>query len=276
MNKIDNQLPLFGENNEKTELLKLSTSKVKMFSHCAAQYKFNYIERLPKKDWEHHSFGLFLHAVLENFHMEYINGCIEPYSKTMTRIYKIVLKQYKEKLTSELKKEAYQIVEQYLQKLCTDKKAVKNVISVEKRFNIQISDRIILTGSIDKVLRDDDNILWVQDYKTVKNKKYLKNDFLQLKTYAYALYTEDRTIKKIKASYVLLRHDFELISTEFNLEEIKDIENQYKEYADKINQEKLYRPNPGILCKYCDFLESCKQGQAFVNRNTQKHGEVEW
>lgn len=275
MEEKKRQLPLFEEPKEE-KLIKLSTSKVKTFDHCQAQYKYNYIEHLPKKEWEHHSFGLFLHAVLENFHLEFLNGSTENYAVVMSRIYKSILPQYTAKLTKELKKEAYDIIAHYLQKISINPKEVEHVIAVEKRFEIKINNRITLVGMIDKVTKDDYDVVWVQDYKTIKNKKYLKNDFLQLKTYAYALFMENPALEKVRASYVLLRHNFELISTEFSADILKEIEDEYKDFAEKIEQEKLYRPNPGPLCKFCDFLDVCEEGKNFVNRGTKKHGKVSW
>ena len=49
------------------EILNLSVSKLKTFEDCKTKFKFSYIDKLPKKEWEFHSFGKFLHAVLEYF-----------------------------------------------------------------------------------------------------------------------------------------------------------------------------------------------------------------
>jgi DNA-binding protein YbaB len=53
---------------------KLSVSKAKTFEDCKAKYKFSYIEKLPKKDWDFHVFGKFLHAILEEFHLQLMFG----------------------------------------------------------------------------------------------------------------------------------------------------------------------------------------------------------
>ena len=46
----------------------LSVSKAKTFDQCKAKFKYQYIEKLPKKSWDFQIFGQFLHAILENFH----------------------------------------------------------------------------------------------------------------------------------------------------------------------------------------------------------------
>src|SRR5258708_26782073 len=101
----------------------------------------------------------------------------------------------------------------YLKKISTDegKKEVASVFAVEKNFTIEINSYVKLTGMIDRIQKDKDNIIHVMDYKTIKHKKYLKNENFQLLTYAYALLMEDPTIEKIRCSYILLRHKFEYL-----------------------------------------------------------------
>lgn len=259
-----------------SDLLKLSVSKTKTFLDCAKKYDFAYNLKLPKKEFEFHTFGKFVHKVLEDFHNEYLNGSTEPRNKVMGRVFKNAMAEYKHKMTSEAQKEAYEIIESYLKKISTEKNQA-NILSVEKNFNIGLSEHVSINGMIDRIQVDPDGIVHVCDYKTVKNKKYLKNDFLQLLTYAYVIFTEDPTIEKVRGSYILLRHNFEYITKVFSKEEILQIKNRYEDYAKQIEEEKLWRPNPTPLCTYCDFIDSCKAGKDFVNKNKNiKHGEVGW
>src|SRR5690606_31482366 len=56
---------------------RLSVSKVKTFDSCAAKFKYSYIEKLPKKEWDFHVFGTFCHDTLENFHLKLIEKAKE-------------------------------------------------------------------------------------------------------------------------------------------------------------------------------------------------------
>lgn len=259
------------------EELRLSVSKTKTFNQCKKQFEFNYILKLPKKDRDYHTFGKFCHRVLEWFHLQYIEGCLLPYNVTMTDAFKIAWAEFKDKMTPEMKKECWDIVNKYLILVTKDKKAglPANVISAEKRFDFAIADNIILNGAIDRIQLDADGILHVADYKTTKNKKYLKDDWFQLLTYAYVLHHEDPSIKKVRGSYVLLRHDFEYITTEFSLKEILSIEKKFKDYGAQIRSEKDYTPNPTALCNYCDYLEHCPAGKS-KSFNQNVYGEVTW
>lgn len=260
-----------------TEDLRLSVSKTKTFLDCKAKYKFCYIEKLPRKDWDFHTFGKFCHAVLEYFHKQYIEGCSQPYNITMNEAFKAALVEYKDKMTPEMKKECFQLVDQYLRLVTKNKKngLPLNVISVEKRFDFQIADNLVLNGAIDRIQMDADNVIHVADYKTTKNKKYLKNDWFQLLTYAYVLHHEDPTITKVRGSYVLLRHDFEYITTEFSLADILSVKDKFEAYAAQMRAETKFEPNPTMLCNYCDYLQQCPAGKSKAF-DKQVYGEVNW
>jgi RecB family exonuclease len=257
------------------ELLKLSVSKTKTFLDCAKKFHFSYVLKLPKKEYEFHTFGKFLHKVLEDFHLKYLNGENVPFHTTMTEVYKNAFLEYKDKLSKELKSEAFEIINQYLKLLSKDKTIVSKVSDVEKKFELNINDKLILNGMIDRIQLDDDGVIHVCDYKTTKNKKYMKNDFMQLLTYAYILYKDNPTLTKVRGSYIMLRHNFEFITKEFSLEDILSIEEKYLGYADDISSELLWRASPTKLCDYCDFLDSCEEGKKFLNKGI-KTGLTSW
>lgn len=261
-----------------TDELRLSVSKTKTFIDCKAKYKYVYVEKLPRKDWEFHIFGKFCHKVLEEFHNAYLErNSTNPYNVEMGLAYKVALAEFKEKMTPDMKKDCWKIIDQYLRIVTHDKKnnLSANVIGCEKSFEINVENKIILNGMIDRIQIDDDNVVHVCDYKTVKNKKYLKNDFFQLLTYAYVIITEDPSITKVRASYILLRHDFEYITTEFSVPEIMTVRDKYLAYADKILTEKEYKPNPTILCRYCDYSAICPGGKKMLEPS-KIYGEVTW
>jgi len=260
------------------EDLRLSVSKTKCFNQCRKQFEFSYILKLPKKDHDYHTFGKFCHKVLEDFHNAYVkNGSIEPYNVEMGRAFKAAMVEFKENMTPEMKKDCWAIIDKYLRMISNDKKnnLTANIIEVEKNFSFPIGENVVLNGMIDRIQIDSDNILHVADYKTTKNKKYLKNDWFQLLTYAFVMLMEDPSIKKIRASYILLRHDFEYITTEFSISDIMKIKDKYIDYANQIRAEKEYAPNPQILCRYCDHSSICPEGKKMLEPS-KIYGEVSY
>lgn len=261
------------------EDFRLSVSKTKTFIACKKQYEYTYILKFPKKERDYHILGTFAHKVLENFHNTYLNGTDQPFNKVMSQSFKDACTEYSSKITPAIKKECRDIIDSYLKLIYTDKSHVLAipVIACEKNFSIKLRDNLILNGMIDRIQLDSDGILHVADYKTTKNKKYLKNDFFQLLTYCYALAIEDPSLTKIRASYILLRHNFECITTEFSREDILNIRNKYIAYADEILAEKEFAPNPTVLCNWCDHKEHCNPDIGnFENKPTTYSGVMDW
>jgi len=261
-------------------ILDLSVSKAKTFVDCKAKFRFQYIEKLPRKEWEHHIFGTFCHEILENFHKMIIGGRDDEFHLIMKDAFKSAYENWKEKLNQEIIDEAKAIFKSYLKKINSEKEKniLPKVTDVEKKFYINIDDRVLLSGFIDRVQVDPDGVIHVADYKTTKNKKYLK-DYFQLLTYAFVLCLEDPSIKKIRASYILLRHNFDSLEKEFTRDEIFQIEDKYLKYADDICSEKIFIPKPTNLCKYCDFLDLCKDGKRFINKISgggSEFGQTDW
>lgn len=256
--------------------LRLSVSKTKCFENCKKQFKFSYILKFPKKEHDYHIFGKFCHKILEDFHNTYINGSILPFNIVMNKAFKDAVIEYTT-MTSEMKKDCWKLIDQYLKIISNDKKnnLSANVIACEKEFKLLIDDKFILNGMIDRIQIDADDVLHVCDYKTTKNKKYLKEDWFQLLTYAFILVSEDPSIKKVRGSYILLRHDFEYITKEFDIDEIMSIKDKYLTYAKNIKEEKDFLANPNFLCGWCDFLEHCTEGMNKV-KPSLIYGEVSY
>jgi putative RecB family exonuclease len=256
------------------EPFKISLSKAKTYEGCNKQYNYSYNLKLPQKERDFHVFGKLVHQVLEDFHRTFIEGCLLQTNVVMADAFNSACKKYK--VTKEAKDEAYSIIDKYLQIITKKKDELKSVVSVEKHFSINITDTIILNGQIDRIQIDKDNILHVADYKTTKNKKYLKNDWFQLLTYAYVIFLENPNVEKIRGSYILLRHNFEYMTKEFSKEEILGIKSKYENYAKSIAEDKLWKASPTQLCSWCSFLDICQEGKEFIQPKNIKYGAVSW
>jgi ATP-dependent helicase/DNAse subunit B len=259
------------------EPLKLSVSKTKTWNNCKKQYEFNYILRLPKVDKDYHLFGKILHLALEEFHLAYIKGWLLTLNEAMSAAWKKAKVKYADRMTPEALKECHQILASYLNLVASKPKTfLTNVLSVEQPFNFPLSDNIILNGFIDKVQLDNDGLIHISDYKSTKNKKYLKDDWFQLLTYAFVIMNEKPDIEKVRVSYILLRHDFEAISKEITREEAMKVKEQYIRYANDIESATEYPATTSRLCLHCDFLQSCPNGLEATFGEQTTHGEINW
>lgn len=272
-------IELLNKKPERFPGLWLSFSKIETFNQCPAKYRYVYIERLPTKAAEHIIFGNFLHSVLEIFYRDIIINNKQSVKKLMTNVFSKTLEMpdYKGKVSKSQIDEAFSIIKSYLSIIEND---IPNVLSVEKQFYLNIDNKILLNGLIDRV-QDDGDIIHIIDYKTAKKKKFLLSKTLQLLIYAYIMCLENPNIEKIKTSYMLLRLNFELITKIYSREEVGDIVNNVIAIADRINGEKLWRPKESPLCNWCDFENICeakirkKPKKKLVPDNT-KSGFIDW
>lgn len=258
--------------------LRLSVSKTKTYLDCNKKFHFSYILKLPQKEYEYHTFGTFCHQVLEDFHLSYINGSSNPFNYEMTAAWKKACTDFKDKMNPGMKAECRALIDGYLKLISEDKSFdISCVLSVEKKFETPIGP-IILNGMIDRIQQDPDGIIHVADYKTTKNKKYLKNDWFQLLTYAFVLLEENPELETVRGSYILLRHNFEYITRDFSRDEILSVKNSYLDYGNQIMNEKEYKANPTFLCNYCSFQDQCEEGltKKIDKKNETKFGAVSW
>jgi hypothetical protein len=254
-------LPARDESTKK--LFNLSVSKLKVFEDCQAKYKFCYIDKLPRKDQEFHIFGKFLHLILEDFHGKIIKNpeLADTWEDVLKDSWDVGYSKYSSDLTGEQYKDAKDIVNIYKKVLI--KEGLPNVIAVEEPFLININDQVLLNGVIDRIQIDKDGIIHVGDYKTTKDKKYLK-DFFQLITYSFVVMLKDPSVMKLRSSFILLKHNCEYLTKEYSRDEVMSIAEKFFECFLKIGEEKLWRENPQFLCKYCDYLDNCKKGKDYL------------
>ncbi|MFA5757984.1 MAG: PD-(D/E)XK nuclease family protein [Clostridia bacterium] len=243
--------------------IKLSVSKAKTFDDCKAKYKFCYTDKLPRVEQDFHVFGSFLHFALEVFHRKLLNNPAlkDNWKPSFQEAWDEAYTEFSSKVTGLQVKEGLKIYNEY--KTILEEEGLPNVIAVEQNFLININDKVLLNGFIDRVQLDDDGLIHVADYKTTKDPKYLK-DYFQLLTYCYAIMLQDESLKRIRGSFILLKHNYNYLTHEFVRDEVITVAEKFLKYAFSIEEEKAWRPNPQFLCKYCDYLNHCKSGEDFL------------
>lgn len=234
---------------------------------------------MPQKEREYLVLGKFVHRALELFHLAQIAGSTLPHNKQMTISFREAKKEYLDSLTPEIDKEAWQYISDYLKIIYTDKTSPLSVPvkAAEETFFMNLNDTVILNGMIDRIQIDPDGIIHVCDYKTTKNKKYLKDDFFQLLTYAFVMFEKHPEMEVVRCSYVLIRHGFEFITKEFTKAEASVIRQQYLDYTAEILQETEFPAHPTGLCNFCSYQEHCEEGmQKFYYKIPEHTGETSW
>jgi len=257
-----------------SNIFKLSVSKTNTYLQCNKKYKFSYILKLPRKEFEYHIFGRFVHKALENFHLAIIAGDRRKDADIMFASFDDALQEFLPKISKDSKNLAIELLKQYLSQWEADK-VKTSVLEAEKVFNIGISNTLLLTGMIDRIQLDNDGVYHIVDYKTSKSAQYLKNDLLQLLTYAFVIYNEHPEIEKVRVSYIMLKLGSQYITKEFSLDQILSIKQMYEGYANEILSDQNFKANPGILCKFCEFADLCDEAKSYMS-GLYKTGKMQW
>jgi len=247
----------------------LSVSKIKTFKTCAAQYRFNYIDRLPKKTRDYHTYGKFTHEILETFHQKKIDGSKLSNGALMNKCFESACESFKDNLTAEQKQEGFDTMLVYLDKISDKNHSASNqVVGVEESFWVDIDDKVLLRGFIDRTQMDSDGWFHVADYKTSKKGKYRKTKApgprsiihdLQLRCYAKVVQKEFGVpAENIKAALYYLEGG-NLIGAKFSQESLDAAEevmlNAYNRIEAKDPDKVVGTVGPH--CTRCDYRSIC-------------------
>ncbi|MBN2101002.1 UvrD-helicase domain-containing protein [Candidatus Dojkabacteria bacterium] len=239
----------------------LSYSHISSYTNCPYQFYFRYILNVPGAESAARSFGMTIHNTLREFYdrLSRFKGGLpgvssEPTLEDLLKIYdeKWQSSGYESQKQEDRRYESgKQSLEKFYQK-CYRKKDLP--IALEKRFRVSLGN-FWVTGVIDRMDKTDEGIEII-DYKTGKTPsdiKALKKD-LQPAIYvlaAEALYKEP----VVGASLLYVEGQKKIdILVDDNLKEkaVKEI----KATLEDIRSLK-FEPNPGRLCKFCDYRNIC-------------------
>jgi len=241
--------------------LVLSASRVKTYLQCPRKYYYNYIEKLPRKEWLHFDLGTLVHGALEYFHE---NFKIDKDRGSLNL--KKMMKESFQKQRQAMKKErgvsivqsvlveARDLLADYLKRMESDGIG-SEIISLEADFNIPLSKEFSVRGYVDRLDMDEDGTFHIKDYKTNKNPKYMEP--FQLRTYGIYLLDQYPDVDKFRGSYVMMRFGGMLISYDFNKEDVLKEKKSLVEYAQRITDEERWIAKPTRLCDWCDFKSPC-------------------
>lgn len=243
---------------EKKASLILSASRKKTYEQCPRRYYYQYIERLPRQEWDHFTLGTLVHGVLERFHIVF-KECSQKLNlkKLMKESFLAQRKEMESNqiISSQILLDARDILSNYLNKIERDGLGSKYIIATEDEFTLPLNEDFALSGVVDRLDMDDDGILHIKDYKTNKDHKYMEPTQLQI----YGLYLEQKYpgTDRFRGSYIMLKMDSMLLSYDFNMEDVKKEKSSLIKCAEKIMEEERWITRPSKLCDFCDFKQVC-------------------
>lgn len=245
--------------------MKISYSALKSYEQCPLQYKFSYIDRLPRKDSIHLYFGNQIHDALDfmlkdSRQVKPLDGILKYFSRGWE------IGKFKEIKDEEYIKRGSYILTRFHAKF---NPRSQTVLETEQYFSAPLEHHEI-TGLIDRLDRLPDGSLEIIDYKTGKihsQQDITKN--LQLTFYHHAIQTRFPEEKQIKLSLHFLEAG-QKFSSSRDSDAVAALAHEINSVADEI-QIGSYQPKPNRLCPWCDYTEICPAYRATSKDQFQAH-----
>lgn len=246
-----------------------------MYGQCPLQYKYSYVDKLPKKDSHHLFFGNLvhesLHHMLKDLQVKKLSEVLDFYHNKWDETLFVKGKQDPEIW----KKKGADIISSFYNKF--DPKA-QEVLVTEDYFKTPLGDHE-LSGVIDRLDRVIDNagepILEIIDYKTgkIQSQKYI-HDNIQLTFYYHAIRSRFPDIKDIRLTLYFLEPGVKQ-STYRDKGHVERMQGEIFSVIDNIEKNK-FDPKINNLCPWCDYKEICPA----YERETKSRGwpkiDSEW
>ena len=236
-------------------------SMLDTYNTCPLQYAFDYVQKVPKLPSATSTFGQTMHAVMQEFHQEILNGT----KASKTRL----LELYDQLWSSEgftdkrIEKRRRQEGRESLEKYFENHAHLANPLHLEYTFRVPMG-KVELRGKFDRIDKVGDN-LRIIDYKTSKPPEgdKLQKD-LQLSLYAYAatlLWPETKLPDLTLSIYNF--NDSAFHDTTRDEDQLEKILEKVNEEVSGINSHE-FQPKVSKMCAYCSFQLICNAYQSSI------------
>jgi RecB family exonuclease len=274
-----------------------SYSRINTYFTCPAQFQFRYIERRPSPVAE--GIELFLgsrfHETMEFLYHQLpqrvpsVNELVDYFKKHWGAHWQEALQKQKEKGFKETLRIVQEgpTVEDYFQKglLFTENyyhqyhpfdQDKTEGIEIKVAFNLDPKGQFKMQGYLDRLGRDDEGTLWIHDYKT-SSRKMSEEDAKtedQLALYQIGLEQNPKfgPQEKVKLIWHFVAFEKDQVVAVRNPKEIAWLKDKYISKIETIEKAKSFPTKTGVLCRWCEFLTICSDGQAWVKNKKEKNG----
>ncbi len=235
--------------------MKISYSAFDTFCRCPLQYKFSYIDRVKVPEKPEFFFGGLIHSIVQYALTK------DPIIPSIDDLLKILKEKWREDVFPS-KQESDQYFDfgiDMLKKFHAGfKPGLRNIVATEKRFQIPLNDKHVLSGIIDRIDKLPISSFEVIDYKTSKKlpTQIDVDKDKQLCIYNLAINSLWPEAKDIRLTLYFLKFDQQLTTTR-RADEVESIKNEIIDTAEKIEVEKEFLPKDNALCDWCDYQKMC-------------------
>lgn len=256
-----NQDALFDDGDE---LFEVNPSKLQCYLDCARQYRFRYVDHRPeRRAFAHTALGRSVHRALRDFF------ALAPDDRTLDVLLRMLrgawdASGYRSQTEADAGLErAEEMLRRYYER--GDHSNVRP-LALESKFRYaDPAAKILVTGRVDRLDAADDGYVIV-DYKTgtFRQDPGSIDGSLPLSLYAMAVSAQlPSTSSRIVLEHLASGDRFETLRERERLE--RDWE-ALVGVVDEMRGDDRYPPDPGPLCRWCDYLSVCPAGRAEVGR----------
>ena len=237
------------------EFMRISYSALDTFERCPLQYKFRYIDKIPTPKRPELFFGGLIHKIVQEALKK------DPAMPSLEELLTMLEEKWEhEVFESDQNSQAYLTVGQnMIRNFYHDHKpGLTNIVAIEKRFQIPLSEKHTLSGAIDRIDQLPFGPFEIIDYKTNHKLPALRDLAKPMQLAIYKLATEVSwpSAKEIRVTYYFLKHN-KKIPVPMEDVDSEIIKKEIIKIADKIEKTKEFKPKVSFTCDWCDYQDRC-------------------
>ncbi len=238
-------------------VMRLSATAIEEYLTCPLKFKFNHLLRVPGAPAASLTFGSVMHQVVRHYFEKRREETpsLEWMEDQFLRSWKST--GFDDKYQEETYKKAgmeqlHEFVERH-NALAIDAQAIRS----EQGFCLEL-DKLTIEGRIDQlnpIPNAPGNAVELVDYKTGRPRSTKDADSsLQLSVYALAA-RDQMGLNPVRLTFYNLTNN-QVVSTTRNAKQMQQTLDQICLVAQNI-RDGLFTPNPGLACKWCDYVAIC-------------------
>lgn len=248
--------------DEGEQLFEVNPSRLQCYLDCPRQYRFRYVDRRPeRRTFAHTAFGRCVHKALRDFY------ALDPADRTLANLLAALRRAWDPSgyASQRDEEDGFLRAEDMLRKFfdADDHPAIRPVALESKFHYAHAGERILVTGRVDRLDKTDDGYVIV-DYKTGRYRQGIESidDSLPLSLYAMAVGARlGQGVSRIVLHHLATNERSETVRDDARL--ARDWR-QLVQVVDGMRSEDEFAARPSPLCRWCDYLSVCPEGQASV------------
>jgi len=250
-----------------------SYSKLESFKQCPRKYAYQYIEKpeIEKQPTIEAHLGTVCHETIQQIYKDLrlsklmsLEETIEFYEDRWERKKSPKLRIIRERYTEENYRETGRGFVKSFYELHHPFNHGKT-LGIEKNVQIRLSDEVILTGFIDRLVDHGNGNYEIIDYKTNKDLPALEDleQNWQLPLYQIGLLDILPDIKDITCTWYFLAHN-KLITLKKTTQDLEQIKKNIFGLIKAIDATNVFEPKVSALCSWCDYEVICPARKHFI------------